>query len=81
MPWVQTNVAAPKKDGNVRICVDMRLPNEAIRRVRHPIFQQSTISVLSSMERSTLLNLISRKRITSLFLMNKVDTLLLLAPT
>ena len=36
-PWVQPIVAVPKKDGNVRICVDMRLPNEAIKRVRHPI--------------------------------------------
>ena len=27
----------PKKTGQVRICVDMRLANEAIRRVRHPI--------------------------------------------
>ena len=27
----------PKKDGRVRICVDMRLANEAIKRVRHPI--------------------------------------------
>ncbi|CAB4007251.1 Hypothetical predicted protein [Paramuricea clavata] len=36
-PWVLPIVAVPKKDGQVRICVDMRLANEAIRRVRHPI--------------------------------------------
>ena len=36
-PWVQPIVAVPKKDDNVRICVHMRLPNEAIRCVRHPI--------------------------------------------
>ena len=30
-------VAAPKKDGGVRICIDMRLANEAIERIRHPI--------------------------------------------
>ena len=36
-PWVSPIVAVPKKDGQVRICVDMRLANEAIRRVRHPI--------------------------------------------
>ena len=35
--WVSPIVAVPKKDGQVRICVDMRLANEAIRRVRHPI--------------------------------------------
>lgn len=27
----------PKKDGGVRICVDMRQTNEAIKRIRHPI--------------------------------------------
>ena len=35
--WVSPIVAVPKKDGQVRICVDMRLANKAIRRVRHPI--------------------------------------------
>jgi hypothetical protein len=35
--WVSTIVAVPKKDGGVRICVDMRAANEAIKRVRHPI--------------------------------------------
>ena len=44
-PWVQAIVAAPKKDGNVRICVHMRLPNEAIRRVRHPIPPVNDISI------------------------------------
>lgn len=28
-PWVSPIVAVPKKDGGVRICVDMRLANEA----------------------------------------------------
>ena len=36
-PWVSPIVVVPRKDGQVRICVDMRLANEAIRRVRHPI--------------------------------------------
>ena len=36
-PWVSPIVAVPKKDGGVRICVDMRCANEAIKRVRHPI--------------------------------------------
>ncbi len=43
-PWVFPIVAVPKKDGQVRICVDMRLANEAIRRVRHPIPTVSDIS-------------------------------------
>ena len=33
-PWVSPIVAIPKKDGHVRICVDMRLPNEAIRTIQ-----------------------------------------------
>ena len=36
-PWVSPIVAVPKKDRGVRICVDMRQANEAIKRVRHPI--------------------------------------------
>ena len=43
-PWVSPIVAAPKKDDQVRICVDMRLANEAIRRVRHPIPTVNDIS-------------------------------------
>ena len=37
-PWVSLIVAAPKpKNPNqVRLCVDMRLPNQAIRQERHP---------------------------------------------
>ena len=44
-PWVQPTLALPKNDGNVRICVDMRLPNEALQRVRHPIPTVNDISV------------------------------------
>ncbi|CAB4007481.1 PREDICTED: uncharacterized protein K02A2.6-like [Paramuricea clavata] len=44
-PWVSPIVAVPKKDGQVRICVDMRLANEAIRRVRHPIPTVNDVSV------------------------------------
>eukprot|EP00794_Sanderia_malayensis_P012392 gene12392-biopygen9877 len=36
-PWVYAIAAVPKKDGNVRICVDMRVANKAIKRVRHLI--------------------------------------------
>ncbi len=36
-PWVSPVVVVPKKDGEVRLCVDMRQANSAINRVRHPI--------------------------------------------
>ena len=36
-PWVSPLVVTPKKDGNVRICVDLRMANRAIKRERHPM--------------------------------------------
>ncbi|KAK3740907.1 hypothetical protein QZH41_000160 [Actinostola sp. cb2023] len=35
--WVSPLVVAPKPDGDIRVCVDMRRANEAIERERHPI--------------------------------------------
>ena len=36
-PWVSPIVAIPRKDGSVRICIDMHLANQAIQRIRHLI--------------------------------------------
>ena len=35
--WISPLVIVPKKDDNIRLCVDMRAANNAIKRVRHPI--------------------------------------------
>ena len=35
--WMSPLVVAPKSDGDVKVCVDMRRANEAIIRERHPI--------------------------------------------
>jgi hypothetical protein len=39
-PWVSPNVATPKpkKPEEIRICVDMRQVNEAVKRERHIIY-------------------------------------------
>ena len=36
-PWVNPVVVVPKSVGDIRLCIDMRRANEAIRRARHPI--------------------------------------------
>ena len=43
-PWISAIVAVPKKDGTVRICVDMRKANCAIQRVRYLIPTVADIS-------------------------------------
>jgi hypothetical protein len=35
--WISPLVIVPKKDDKIRLCVDMRAANNAIKRVRHPI--------------------------------------------
>ena len=36
-PWVSPVVCAPKKNGDLRLCVDMRRANTAVIRKRHPM--------------------------------------------
>ena len=43
--WVSPIVAVSKKDDTVRLCVDMRMPSKAIKRVRYPILTVNDIIV------------------------------------
>ena len=35
--WVSPTVVVPKPDGDIRVCIDMRLANKAIQQERYPI--------------------------------------------
>ncbi|XP_078515295.1 TRPM8 channel-associated factor 2-like [Lissotriton helveticus] len=58
-PWVSPIVAVPKKDTTqIRICVDMRIPNTAIERERHPgPHLDDMISCLTGMRKFSKLDL------------------------
>ena len=43
--WVSPIVCVPKKNGEIRLCVDMRAANNAIKRVRHPIPTVKDVSI------------------------------------
>ena len=43
--WIFPLVIVPKKDNNIRLCVDMRAANNAIKRVCHPIPTVKDISL------------------------------------
>eukprot|EP00794_Sanderia_malayensis_P019767 gene19767-biopygen16415 len=43
--WVSPIVVVPKKDYKIRVCVDMRAANTAIKRIRHPIPTVEDISL------------------------------------
>jgi hypothetical protein len=34
-PWISPIVVVPKKSGEVRICIDMRKANQAVKREKH----------------------------------------------
>ena len=44
-PWISPIVVLSKSDGTVRLCIDMRMANEAIQRVRHLIPTVEDISL------------------------------------
>ena len=56
--WISTLVVVPKRDGNVRICVDMRRANQAIVRECQPI---ATVEVLQGFNGSTVISRVDLK--------------------
>ena len=78
-PWVSPIVVVPKKDGRVRICVDMRLANEAIERVRHPIPTVDDVRFALN-GHSSLPNSVCNKHIINCHFMKAVDILQHLTP-
>ena len=56
-PWVSPVVIAPKGDGDIRLCIDMRRANEAVVRERHLIpsiedvlYQVNAATVFSTLD-------------------------------
>ena len=43
--WVSPVVIVPKQNNNIRLCVDMRVANTAIKRTRHPIPTLESVSM------------------------------------
>ena len=58
-PWVSPIVIAPKKHGDIRLCVDLRRVNEAIVRERHPM--PTTEELLHEVNGSTVFSKIDLK--------------------
>ncbi|XP_065181844.1 uncharacterized protein K02A2.6-like [Sycon ciliatum] len=58
-PWVSPIVIAPKKHGDIRLCVDLRRVNEAIVQERHPM--PTTEELLHEVNGSTVFSKIDLK--------------------
>ena len=58
-PWVSPVVVVPKQNDEIRLCVDMRMANEAIIRERYPI--PTMDEVLQSLNQSTVFSKLDLK--------------------
>ena len=52
--WVSPVIVVPKSDGDIRLCVDMRKANLAVKRKRHPI--PTIEELLQEMNQSKILS-------------------------
>ena len=59
-PWVSPVVITPKKNGDIRLCVDLRLVNEAIIRERRPV--PTMVEILHEANGSTVFSKIDLHR-------------------
>ena len=50
--WILPVVIVPKKNGDVRLCIDMRQANTAVKRIKHPI--PTIDEVLQDLNNSTM---------------------------
>lgn len=58
-PWVSPIVVAPKPNGDIRLCVDMRQANQAIIRERYPI--PAVDEILQNLNRSSVFSKLDLK--------------------
>ncbi|XP_062585167.1 uncharacterized protein LOC134246834 [Saccostrea cucullata] len=58
-PWVSPIIVAPKPNGDIRLCVDMRQANQAIIRERHPI--PAVDEILQNLNRSCIFSKLDLK--------------------
>ena len=58
--WVSRVIAVPKSDGDIRLCVDMRRANLAVKRERHPI--PTIEELLQEMNQSKIFSKLDMKR-------------------
>ena len=71
--WVSPLVCVPKKNGDVRLCVDMRKANTAIIRNYYPI--PTLDEILYEVNGAKIFSKICKKSLIKLFLMKNQETL------
>ena len=63
IPYVSTLVVIPKEDSDVRLCIDIRLPNKAIQRERHPSL--TVVDLINSLNGATIFSKLDLRRVSN----------------